>query len=129
MASSLISLNLKSSIENRAPCGNACGVSSPLAQKGFREGHSRRLWGRRTLALEMEVQQEEEERGGGERGWKLEEAHEEAMWKVERGVLRENRHHEVWRWRPKSKIFLTIMFSLQLRPTMSNRDNSSYMEE
>ena len=98
-------------------------MSSPLAQKGFREGHSRRLWGRRTLALEMEVQQEEErsvtERGGGE-------GLEEAMWKVERGVLRENRHHEVWRWRPKSKIFLTIVFSLQLRPTMSNRDNSSY---
>ena len=70
MASSLISLNLKSSIENRAPCGNACGVSSPLAQKGFREGHSRRLWGRRTLALEMEVQQEEERSEEEERGWK-----------------------------------------------------------
>ena len=63
-----------------------------------------------------------EERGGGE-------GLEEAMWKVERGVLRENRHHEVWRWRPKSKIFLTIMLSLQLRPTMSSRDNNSYMEE
>ena len=69
--------------------------------------------------------------GGGARRRRegLEEAHEEAMWKVERGVLRENRHHEVWRWRPKSKIFLTIMLSLQLRPTMSSRDNNSYMEE
>ncbi len=77
------------------------------------------------MALEMEVQQEEERSEEEERGWKK----PCGKWKGERGVLRENRHHEVWRWRPKSKIFLTIMFSLQLRPTMSNRDNSSYMEE